>query len=91
MLCFDPYTTGCQLSFRLLAKQWLDPKFAPNEATVAAVLAPYPSELMEAHDVDTDIPILHEGHEEISPLLNKPEYDRADCINPVVERQFRLV
>ena len=51
MLCFDPYTTGCQLSFRLLAKQWLDPKFAPNEATVAAVLAPYPSELMEAHDV----------------------------------------
>jgi putative SOS response-associated peptidase YedK len=77
MLCFDPYTTGCQLSFRLLAKQWLDPKFAPNEATVAAVLAPYPSELMEAHDV--------------SPLLNKPEYDRADCINPVVERQFRLV
>jgi hypothetical protein len=26
-----------------------------------------------------------------SPLINKPEYDRADCINQVAERQFRLV
>jgi hypothetical protein len=32
---------------------------------------------MEAHDV--------------SPLINKPEYDRADCINPVADRQVRLV
>jgi putative SOS response-associated peptidase YedK len=62
---------------RLAAKQWLDPAFGPNEATLAAVLAPYPSELMEAHDV--------------SPLINKPEYDRADCINPVADPQFRLV
>jgi putative SOS response-associated peptidase YedK len=62
---------------RVSAKQWLDPAFGPNEATLAAVLAPYPSELMEAHDV--------------SPLINKPDYDRADCLKRVVERQFRLV
>jgi putative SOS response-associated peptidase YedK len=41
------------------------------------VLAPYPSELMEAH--------------EVSSLVNKSEYDRADCLKRVVERQFRLV
>jgi putative SOS response-associated peptidase YedK len=62
---------------RLSAKQWLDPAFWPNEATLAAVLAPYPSELMEAH--------------EVSSLVNKSEYDRADCLKRVVERQFRLV
>jgi putative SOS response-associated peptidase YedK len=62
---------------RLSAKQWLDPSFGPNEATLAAVLAPYPSALMEAHDV--------------SPLVNKPENERADCISPVADRQFRLV
>jgi putative SOS response-associated peptidase YedK len=62
---------------RLSAKQWLDPVFGPNEATLAAVLAPYPSALMELDDV--------------SPLVNKPDYDRAECIKRVVERQFRLV
>jgi putative SOS response-associated peptidase YedK len=62
---------------RLSAKQWLDLTFGPNEATLAAVLAPYPSALMELHDV--------------SPLVNKPDYDRADCVKRVVERQFRLV
>jgi putative SOS response-associated peptidase YedK len=62
---------------RLSAKQWLDPKFGPNKATLAALLAPYPSALMEAHDV--------------SPLINKPEYDRADGIKPVAHRQFRLI
>jgi putative SOS response-associated peptidase YedK len=62
---------------KLLAKQWLDPAFGPSEATLAAVLAPYPSALMELH--------------EVSPLVNKPDYDRADCIKRVVERQFRLV
>jgi putative SOS response-associated peptidase YedK len=61
---------------RLSAKQWLDPAFGPDEATLAAVLAPYPSELMEAHDV--------------SPLINKPEYDSPDCINPYFEAQSRL-
>ena len=62
---------------RLLAKQWLDPAFGPNDATLAAILAPYPSALMDLHDV--------------SPLINKPEHDRADCINPVADPQFRLV
>jgi putative SOS response-associated peptidase YedK len=62
---------------RLSAKQWLDPTFGPNEAILAAVLAPYPSALMKAHDV--------------SPLVNKPEYERPDCISPVADPQFRLV
>ena len=59
----------------LLAKQWLDPVFGPSDATLAAILAPYPS--TAAHDV--------------SPLVNKPENDQADCISPVSTRQFRLV
>jgi putative SOS response-associated peptidase YedK len=46
-----------------LAKQWLGPMFQPNAATLAAVLAPYPSELMTAHD--------------ISRLVNKPENENA--------------
>jgi putative SOS response-associated peptidase YedK len=62
---------------RLSAKQWLDPTFGPNEAILAAVLAPYPSALMKAHDV--------------SPLVNKPEYERPACISPVADPQFRLV
>jgi putative SOS response-associated peptidase YedK len=62
---------------RLSANQRLDPAFGPNEATLAALLAPYPSALMEAHDV--------------LPLLNKPEYDRADCINSIADPQFRPV
>jgi putative SOS response-associated peptidase YedK len=33
---------------KLLAKQWLDPVFGPSDATLAAILAPYPSELMRA-------------------------------------------
>jgi putative SOS response-associated peptidase YedK len=52
---------------RLSAKQWLDPNFGPNEAILAAVLAPYPPALMEAHDV--------------SPLVNKPENEMSECIN----------
>jgi putative SOS response-associated peptidase YedK len=62
---------------KLLAKQWLDPAFGPSDATLAAILAPYPSALMEVHDV--------------SPLVNKPEYDRADCLNPIAAPQIRLV
>jgi putative SOS response-associated peptidase YedK len=62
---------------RLSAKQWLDPAFGPNEATLAAVLAPYPSALMEAHDV--------------SPGVNKPDYDKAECIAPAPDRQSRLL
>ena len=62
---------------KLLAKQWLDPVFGPNDATLAAILAPYPSALMTAHDV--------------SPLVNKPENELPNCITPVADRQFRLV
>lgn len=60
-----------------LARQWLDPRFAPDENTLGAVLAPFPSELMEAHDV--------------SLLVNKPEYDRPECIQPAPDPQFRLI
>ena len=62
---------------KLLAKQWLDPVFGPNDATLAAILAPYPSALMEAHDV--------------SPLVNKPENELPNCITSVADRQFRLI
>ena len=62
---------------RLSAKQWLNPAFGPNEATLGAVIARYPAKMKEPHDV--------------LPLINKPEYDRADCINSVADLQFRLV
>ena len=62
---------------KLLAKQWLDPVFGPNDATLAAILAPYPSALMTAHDV--------------SPVVNKPEYDQAECIRPAPHPQGRLL
>ena len=62
---------------KLLAKQWLDPVFGPSDATLASILAPYPSALMTAHDV--------------SPLVNKPEYDSADCIKPAPHPQSRLL
>jgi putative SOS response-associated peptidase YedK len=61
----------------LQARQWLDPRLSTRAADIAAVLAPYPSELMECHDV--------------SPLVNKPEFDSSDCINPVSDVQLRLV
>ena len=48
------------------AKQWLDPRLSTRPADIAAVLAAFPSEQMKAHDV--------------SPLVNKPEYDSAECI-----------
>ena len=62
---------------KLSARQWLDPVFGPSDATLATVLAPFPSALMEAHDV--------------SPLVNKPENELPNCITPVADRQFRLV
>jgi putative SOS response-associated peptidase YedK len=61
----------------LQAKQWLDPRLSTRPADIAAVLAPFPSEQMEAHDV--------------SPLANKPEYDRADCLRPAPHPQGRLL
>ena len=51
---------------KLSAKQWLDPVSGPSDATLATVLAPFPSALMEAHDV--------------SPLVNKPENELPNCI-----------
>src|SRR5918992_3295518 len=53
----------------LQARQWLDPRLSMRAADIAAVLAPFPSEQMQAHDV--------------SPLVNKPEYDTAECIKPL--------
>ena len=61
----------------LQGKQWLDPQLSTRPADIAAVLAPFPSELMEAHDV--------------SPLVNKPDYDSAECIVPAPVTQFRLL
>ena len=61
----------------LQARQWLDPRLSTRDADIAAVLAPFPSELMESHDV--------------SPLVNKPELDSSDCINPISDAQLRLV
>ncbi len=40
-------------------------------------LAPFPSEQMQAHDV--------------SALVNKPEYDGAECIQPAPHPQGRLL
>jgi putative SOS response-associated peptidase YedK len=62
---------------KLSAKQWLDPVFGPSDATLAAILAPYPSALMAAH--------------EVSPVVNKPEYDQAECIAPTSDPQPRLL
>jgi putative SOS response-associated peptidase YedK len=51
----------------LQAKQWLDPRLSTRPADIAAVLAPFPSEQMQAYDV--------------SLLVNKPEYDSAKYIS----------
>ena len=47
----------------LQAKQWLDPRLSTRVRDIAAVLAPFPSELMESYDV--------------SPIVNKTEIDLA--------------
>jgi putative SOS response-associated peptidase YedK len=61
----------------LQAQQWLDPRLSTRPANIAAVLAPFPSEQMQAHDV--------------SSLVNKPEADNAECIIPAPDTQFRLL
>ena len=61
----------------LQARQWLDPRLRTRDADIAAVLAPFPSELMESYDV--------------SPLVNKPEFDSANCIIPISDAQLRLI
>jgi putative SOS response-associated peptidase YedK len=51
---------------RLQAKQWLDPRLSTRSADIAADVAPFPSEQMDAHDV--------------SPLVNKPGYDSRSAL-----------
>ncbi len=62
---------------RVQARQWLDPRLSSRSADIAAVFAPFPSEQMQAHDV--------------SPLVNEPEYDSAECIKPALHPQSRLL
>jgi putative SOS response-associated peptidase YedK len=62
---------------RLQGKQWLDPRLNTRPADIAAIFAPFPSEQMQAHDV--------------SPLVNKPEHDSAECIKPASDPQSRLL
>jgi putative SOS response-associated peptidase YedK len=61
----------------LQARQWLNPRLSTRDADIAAVLTTFPSELMESHDV--------------SPLVNKREFDSSDCIKPISDAQLRLV
>jgi putative SOS response-associated peptidase YedK len=54
---------------REMGQQWLDPRSAVSSAMIlAAILQPLPSERMEAHEVAT--------------LVNSPENDTAECIQP---------
>jgi putative SOS response-associated peptidase YedK len=59
---------------REMGVQWLDQSFGDRAMTLAAVLRPCPSELMEAHEVST--------------LVNSPENDPAACIQPVSSGQL---
>jgi len=54
-------------------QHWLDGPFGASAKILAAVLQPLPSDLMEAHEVST--------------LVNSPENDRAECIQPVSPSQ----
>jgi putative SOS response-associated peptidase YedK len=56
-----------------MARQWLDGPFGASPMSLAAVLQPLPSELMEAHEVST--------------VVNSPENDTAACIQPVLPGQ----
>jgi len=65
-----------------MGRQWLEESFGDQPMILAAVLRPLPSELMEAHEVST--------------LVNSPENDTAECIQPVssiqpVKRQLPLL
>lgn len=55
-----------------MGRQWLDHSF-DRAMTLAAVLRPWPSELLEAWDV--------------SSLVNASAADSADCIQPVSPKQ----
>ena len=52
-----------------MGRQWLEESFGDQPMILAAVLRPWPSELMEAHEVST--------------LVNSPENDTAECIKPL--------
>src|SRR5882724_12929537 len=52
-----------------MGRQWLEESFGDQPMILAAVLRPWPSELMEAHEVST--------------LVNSPENDTAESIQPV--------
>jgi len=52
-----------------MGRQWLEESFGDQPMILAAVLQPWPSELMEAYEVST--------------LVNSPENDTAECIQPV--------
>jgi putative SOS response-associated peptidase YedK len=65
-----------------MGRQWLDGPFSASDTFLIAVLQPLPSELMQAHEVST--------------LVNSPENDTAECIQPVssihpVKRQLPLL
>jgi len=56
-----------------MGRQWLEESFGDQPMILAAVLQPLPSDLMEAH--------------EVSALVNSPENDTAECIQPVSPSQ----
>src|SRR5437867_12051366 len=56
-----------------MGKQWLEESFGDQPMILAAVLQPLPSDLMEAQEVST--------------LVNSPENDTAECIQPVSPSQ----
>jgi putative SOS response-associated peptidase YedK len=58
---------------REMGHQWLDGPFSLSCGFLLAVLQPLPSELMEAHEVST--------------LVNSPENDTAECVQPVSPSQ----
>jgi putative SOS response-associated peptidase YedK len=65
-----------------MGKQWLEHSFGGRSMTLTAMLQPLPADLMEAHEVST--------------LVNAPENDTAECIQPVsssqpIKRQLPLL
>jgi hypothetical protein len=54
-----------------MGRQWLEESFGDQPMILAAVLRPWPSELMEAHEVST--------------LVNSPENDSARMIRSFAE------
>jgi putative SOS response-associated peptidase YedK len=65
-----------------MGRQWLEESFGGQPMILAAVLRPWPSDLMEVHEVST--------------LVNSPENDTAACIQPLspsqpVKPQLRLL